>query len=56
VTADIAALLRMAREKNDWDVAVSEVLTQVVVCLHCAEGDYQLEGLRQYLLKIGISS
>ena len=56
MTADIAALLQMAREKNDWDVAVAEVLTQVVVCLQCAEGDYHLEGLRQYLLKIGISS
>jgi len=56
VTADVAALLRMAREKNEWDVAVSEVMTQVVVCIHCSEGDYQLDGLRHYLLKIGISS
>jgi hypothetical protein len=53
--ADVSSLLRTARETNEWDLAVSEVLTQVVVALYCREGDYQLDGLRQYLLGIGIS-
>ena len=56
ITAEVASLLRTAREKNEWDLAVSEVLTQVVICINCSVGDYQLDGLRQYLLKIGISS
>ncbi|OEU06633.1 hypothetical protein FRACYDRAFT_254184 [Fragilariopsis cylindrus CCMP1102] len=56
ITAEVASLLRTAREKNEWDLAVSEVLTQVVICINCSIGDYQLDGLRQYLLKIGISS
>jgi hypothetical protein len=56
ISAEVASLLRTAREKNEWDLAVSEVLTQVVICIHCSVGDYQLDGLRQYLLKIGISS
>ena len=56
VTADVASLLRMARERDEWDLAVAEVLTQVVVCLHCAEGDHKLAGLRSYLRKIGIAS
>ena len=56
VTGDVASLLRMARERDEWDLAVAEVLTQVVICIHCSEGDYRLDGLRKYLLKIGISS
>eukprot|EP00536_Pseudo-nitzschia_multiseries_P004959 jgi/Psemu1/11363/gm1.11363_g len=56
VMADVASLLRLARERDEWDLAVAEVLTQVVVCIHCLEGDYQLGGLRNYLLKIGIAS
>ncbi len=56
VTADVASLLRMARERDEWDLAVSEVLTQVVVCIYCSDGDYRLDGLKNYLLKIGIAS
>ena len=54
--ADVASLLRIARERDEWDLAVAEVLTQVVVCIHCSEGDYRLNGLCSYLLKIGIAS
>ena len=50
-----AVVLREAREKDDWDQAVAELLTQVVVGLYCGEGDYRLEGLQQYLLTIGVS-
>lgn len=56
VLSDVASLLRVAREQDDWDLAVAEILTQVVVGLFCTEGDYQLDGLRTYLLNIGISS
>ncbi len=56
VTADVASLLRMARERDEWDLAVAEVLTQVIVCIHCSNSDYRLEGLKNYLLKIGIAS
>lgn len=56
VTADVASLLRMARERDEWDLAVAEVLTQVVVCIHCSDGDYRLNGLKSYLLKIGIAA
>jgi hypothetical protein len=56
ITTDVASLLRTAREREDWDLAVAEILTQVVVALHCAEGDHRLDGLRQYLLNLGIST
>lgn len=55
MTADCAAILRGAREKNDWDQAVAELLAQVVVGLYCGEGDGPLDGLQQYLLTLGIS-
>lgn len=53
--SDCAAILREAREKDDWDQAVAELLTQVVVGLYCGEGDSQLDGLQQYLLTLGAS-
>jgi hypothetical protein len=52
---DVAGLLRLAREKEEWDLAVAEILTQVVVSRYCGEGDHRLDGLQQYLLRIGIS-
>jgi hypothetical protein len=55
LTRDVAGLLREAREKDEWDLAVAEVMAQVVVGLHCGEGDHRLDGLQQYLLGIGIS-
>lgn len=55
MTRDCGAVLREARERDDWDQAVSELLTQVVVGLYCGEGDTQLDGLRQYLLTLGVS-
>eukprot|EP00934_Nitzschia_sp_Nitz4_P000193 Nitzschia sp. Nitz4//scaffold68_size99682//55924//58060//NITZ4_004569-RA/size99682-snap-gene-0.9-mRNA-1//-1//CDS//3329556608//193//frame0 len=55
MASQVGSLLRMARETEDWDLAVSEVLTQVIVALYCGEGDYRLDGLQQYLLGIGIS-
>ncbi|GKY96549.1 hypothetical protein MPSEU_000614500 [Mayamaea pseudoterrestris] len=53
--ADVATLLHVARENNEWDLAVAELLTQVVVAMYCSEGDHALEGLREYLLGLGIA-
>ena len=55
VTSDCASILRSARQKNEWDIAVAELLTQVVVALYCGEGDIRLDGLHHYLLSLGIS-
>jgi len=53
LTKQVGDILRTARD--DWDMAVAELLTQVVVALYCHEGDRTLEGLRFYLLRLGIS-
>lgn len=55
ITADCAAALREARRSNEWDLAVAELLTQVVVALFCCESDVRLDGLQRYLLTLGIS-
>ncbi|KAG7370368.1 hypothetical protein IV203_028114 [Nitzschia inconspicua] len=56
ITAEVATLLRTAREGDEWDLAVAQLLTQVIVALYCVEGDHQLDGLRRYLLNIGIAT
>lgn len=48
-------VLEEARPTQDWDLAVAEVLTQVVVGLYCTESDIALVGLQQYLLALGIA-
>eukprot|EP00977_Amphora_coffeiformis_P013609 scaffold3600_cov171-Amphora_coffeaeformis.AAC.14 len=55
LTAECAAVLRLAREHDDWDLAVAELLTQVLVGLFCNVEDTRLEGLSEYLLALGIS-
>ena len=55
LSLDCASLLRDARERNLWDLAVAELLTQVVVALRCDEGDMCLDGLQQYLVHLGIA-
>lgn len=55
MSRDIASLLRGARERQEWDLAVAELLTQVIVCRYCREGDHRLDGLHYYLLRMGIS-
>jgi hypothetical protein len=54
-TADCAKLLREARQAGEWDLAVAELLTQVIVGLYCAEEDTCLYGLQTYLLGLGIA-
>lgn len=55
VTSDCATILRTARQNKEWDIAVAELLTQVVVALYCGEGDVRLDGLQHFLLSLGIS-
>ena len=55
LTDECAQVLREAREKDMWDLAVAELMTQVIVIIHCNDRDYRFEGLRQYLLTLGIA-
>jgi hypothetical protein len=55
LTDECAQVLREARERDAWDVAVAELMTQVIVIAHCPDGDHRFEGLRQYLLTLGIA-
>jgi hypothetical protein len=55
LTEEVSGILHEARERDLWDLAVAEVMTQVVVALYCGEGDKRLDGLQQYLLAIGIA-
>jgi hypothetical protein len=55
LTDECAGVLREAREKDLWDLAVAQLMTQVVVVVHCHAGDSRFEGLRNYLLTLGIS-
>jgi hypothetical protein len=55
LTDECASVLREAREKDLWDLAVAELMTQVVIAVHCTDGDSRFEGLRRYLLTLGIS-
>jgi len=42
-------VLTEVRRNDEWDLAVAELMTQVLVVLHCSDkGDYGLEGLRRY--------
>ena len=54
-TDECAIVLTEARKKNQWDLAVAELMVQVICVLHCSPSkDYTLEGLRRYLLTLGI--
>jgi len=55
LTDECAFVLKEAREKDMWDLAVAELMTQVTVILHCPVGDNNLDGVRQYLLTLGIA-
>jgi len=55
LTDECAAVLREARERDLWDLAVAELMTQVVVVVHCHDGDTCFEGLRRYLLTLGFT-
>jgi len=55
LTDECAAVLRLARERDMWDVAVAELMTQVIVVVHCPENDRKLDGLSRYLLSLGFA-
>jgi len=55
LTDECAVVLKEAREKDMWDLAVSELMTQVIVVLHCPVNDGGFEGLKNYLLTLGIA-
>ena len=55
LTDECALVLSEARKRDQWDLAVAELMTQVICMLHCSPSkDYTLEGLRRYLLMLGI--
>jgi hypothetical protein len=55
LTDECAIVLKEAREKDKWDLAVSELMTQVIVVLHCPWRDSGFEGIKNYLLTLGIA-
>lgn len=57
LTEECAIVLTEARRRDQWDLAVAELMTQVICVLHCGPSkDYLLGGLRQYLMGLGIVS
>ena len=55
LTEECALVLTEDRKKDQWDLAVAELMTQVLCVLHCSPSkDYTLEGLKRYLLMLGI--
>jgi hypothetical protein len=52
---ECAFILRKAREANAWDIAVAELLAQLLVAIHCPAKDTRLEGLSRYLSSLGFS-
>lgn len=55
LTDECAAVLRQARELDLWDIAVAELMAQVIVVVHCPENDHRLDGLSRYLLSLGFA-
>ncbi|KAL9184735.1 hypothetical protein ACHAXT_012705 [Thalassiosira profunda] len=55
LTDECALALTEARRRDQWDLAVAELMAQTLIVLKCGEGDYTLDGLRRYLLTLGIS-
>ena len=55
LTDECAEVLQVARETDSWDLAVSELMTQILVVLHCPLEDDVLDGLRQHLMSLGFS-
>lgn len=53
LTDECASVLGEARRKDAWDLAVAQLMTQVVVITHCSAGDRRLDGLSKYLLTLG---
>jgi hypothetical protein len=55
LTEECALVLAEARKNDQWDLAVAELMAQVLCVLHCSPtNDFILEGLRRYLLTLGV--
>ena len=52
---ECASVLQEGREKGMWDLAVAELITQVIVLFNCHACDVRLDGLSNYLRTFGIS-
>lgn len=55
LTDECASVLGEARKKDAWDLAVAQLMTQVIVVTHCSVEDSRLDGLSKYLLTLGIA-
>mmetsp|Transcript_23913 Transcript_23913/g.51644 ORF Transcript_23913/g.51644 Transcript_23913/m.51644 type:complete len:1094 (+) Transcript_23913:109-3390(+) len=55
LTDECASVLGEARQKDAWDFAVAQLMTQVIVVTHCSVEDVKLDGLSKYLLTLGIA-
>ena len=55
LTDECALVLTEARKKDRWDLAVAELMAQVICVIYCSpSSDYRLDGVRNYLLSMGI--
>ncbi len=55
LTEECSSVLHQARKTDLWDLAIAELIVQTLVMLYCPSNDYTLEGLKRYLLTMGIS-
>lgn len=55
LTDDCAKVLQVARNTDLWDLAVAELVTQILVAIKCGPGDEALDGLRYHLMCMGFS-
>jgi hypothetical protein len=55
LTDECAKVLDVARKTDLWDLAVAELITQIIVATKCRPGDEVLNGLRKHLAHMGIS-
>ncbi len=55
LTEECSEVLLVARKTELWDLAIAELIVQTLVMLYCPSNDYSLEGLKRYLLTMGIS-
>ena len=52
---ECALVLQQGRERGMWDLAVAELITQVIMLYYCHACDVRLDGLSNYLRSMGIS-
>jgi len=55
LTDECALVLTEARKRDRWDLAVAELMAQVICVIYCSpSSDYRLDGVKNYLLSMGI--